>query len=299
MNAPTFNTPFSARAAARLGVSPPTELPFDIRAAHAAANVLFVLAAVLVLALGTLAIMRLPMFTLRSISVDGDLARNSVATLRANAIKHMAGNFFTISLARSKQAFESVPWVRSAVVRRVWPNRLAVTLEEHHAAAYWEQINGVSEKLNPAERSGNPTDELEPRLVNSVGEVFEANLGDVEDERLPTLEGPSGQAAAMLTMLRRLQSVFEPMQANIETLHLSERGSWAVTLEDGAQIELGRGAVDDVLARTQRFASTLVQVTSQYRVPLQYADLRYPQGYAVQLRGMSILPAASRPQPNQ
>ena len=36
-----------------------------------------------------------------------------------------------------RDSFETVPWVRRAVVRRVWPDRLAVRLEEHRAVALW------------------------------------------------------------------------------------------------------------------------------------------------------------------
>jgi len=50
------------------------------------------------------------------------------------------GNFFSINLQRARAAFESVPWVRRATVRRVWPDRLAVSLEEHRAAALWSGV---------------------------------------------------------------------------------------------------------------------------------------------------------------
>lgn len=280
----------------------PVELPFDVRAMNAGASVLFAVGAMLLLGLGLTALLRLPIFTLRVVTVDGDVSRNSAATIRANAITQLAGNFFSMNLARSQKAFEAVPWVRSAVVRRVWPNRLKVTLEEHHAAAYWEQIiDHAADKTAAAatgKRHASQRDELETRLVNTAGEVFDANLGDVEDDNLPTLQGPAGQSALMLDMLHRLQSAFDNVQNRIDTLHLSERGSWAVVLDDGAQIELGRGDADEVLARTQRFLSTLAQVTGQYRAPLESADLRYPQGYAVHLRGMSTLPAASHPHQN-
>ena len=120
------------------------------------------------------------MFPIRGIQLDGDLARNSVPTIRANAAPRLAGNFFSVDLQAGRAAFESVPWVRRAVVRRVWPDRLAVQLEEHRAAALWE---------------GAEADRNADRLVNAYGEVFEANVGDVEDERLPSLAGPEGSAA--------------------------------------------------------------------------------------------------------
>ena len=269
----------------------PQPLPADVRAMNAAAAALLLLAVLLLLGMGVAALLRLPAFTLRVVSVQGDVTRNSAATLRANAVSQLSGNFFSVNLAHAKTVFESVPWVRSAVVQRVWPNRLAVTLQEHRAVAYWEQIGAESRPAAP--RRGQPRDELTTHLVNTAGEVFDANLGDVEDENLPTLQGPEGGSAAMLDMFGRLRDVFEAGDRRIDTLRLSERGSWAVTLEDGAQIELGRGEPDEVLARTQRFLGTLAQITHQYQqAPLESADLRYPQGYAVHLKGMATVPAA-------
>ena len=43
-------------------------------------------------------------------------------------------------------------------------------------------------------------------LVNTFGEVFQANTGDVEDEPLPTLSGPPGTAPQMLRMWQQLSS---------------------------------------------------------------------------------------------
>lgn len=249
----------------------PVALPGDVRLMHSAANAVFVLAGVALCAAALLWIARLPAFAVRAIKIDGEVVRNSVSTIRANVVPKLAGNFFTMDLQKSRAAFESVPWVRHAVVRRIWPNRLAVTLEEHHAAALW------------AVEDGND------KLVNRQGEVFEANIGDVEDEALPRLNGPEGSASAMLTFWRRLQPVLAGLNAgDVDELHLSGRGSWRAELDDGAVVELGRGSDDEVIARAERFVRTLPQVGERYpQRPLEYADLRHPDGYAVRLKGVT------------
>jgi len=250
-------------------------IPGDVRLMHLTANALFVVAGLVLGAIALNRVVRLPVFSLRAIHVEGDVVRNSVSTIRANAAPKVAGNFFTTDLQSDKRAFESVPWVRQAVVRRIWPNRLAVRLEEHRPAAVW----------------GN--DSANDRLVNSYGEVFEANLGDVEDDSLPTLSGPEGSAGHMLAMLGQLRPVFERLDAHIEGLSLSGRGSWRVELDTGAEVELGRGTDEEVLARTGRFVGTVTQVTSRYQRPLDYADLRHNEGYAVRLKGITtVIPTA-------
>ena len=258
-----------------LGATQP--VPADVRLMNAVASSVYLLAALGALVAGVLWLMRSPLFPIRGIQLDGDLLRNNVPTIRANAAPRLAGNFFSVDLQQGRKAFESVPWVRRAVVRRVWPDRLAVRLEEHRAVALW----AVQGEL----------DSGADRLVNSFGEVFDANVGDVEDDSLPKLEGPEGSAAQMLSMVRRVQPALTRLDMEIERLHLSGRGSWRADLDSGASIELGRGTEDEIMARTERFVRTLAAGTAQWRAPLEYADLRHTDGYAVRLRGVSTTAA--------
>lgn len=252
-------------------------LPFDIRLMNGVASLLFVLVGVGLAATLVLWLVRSPWLTIRAIQLEGDLQRNSVATIRANTTPRLHGNFFSIDLDKARAAFESVPWVRQATLRRIWPNRLAVHLSEHKPAALWLG------------------DDRNPRLVNEQGEVFEANLGDVEEEDLPEFSGPEGSSAQMLALYRRLQPLFAAYQMEPVSLQLSGRGSWRLELDTGATVQLGRGTEDEVAARTERFLRTLGQVTGHFQRDLEHADLRHAEGYAVRLRGITttLAPAAA------
>ena len=118
---------------------------------------------------------RLPLFAIRGVVVSGDVSHYNAITLRANVIPRLEGTFFTVDLDQARAVFESMPWVRRASVSRDFPNRLRVRLQEHQAVAYWG-------------------DDGDPRLVNSYGEVFEANPGELERENLPRLQGQIGRA---------------------------------------------------------------------------------------------------------
>jgi cell division protein FtsQ len=249
-------------------------LPGDVRLMNATALLMAVIGALLLAGVLAVWAARQPVFSLHAIRVEGEVTRNSVATIRANAMPHLAGNFFSLDLAAARRAFESVPWVRQAVVQRIWPNRLAVRLEEHRAAALWA------------------TEEGEDKLVNSFGEVFDANPGDGEDDELPMLSGPDGSSARLLGLYKRLQPVVAPLQMGIAELDMSGRGSVSAELEGGAVIEIGRGSDDELVARLQRFVATLPQVIAQHQRPLVHADLRHNEGYAVRLKGVTTGAAA-------
>ncbi|MBX3658539.1 MAG: cell division protein FtsQ/DivIB [Ramlibacter sp.] len=247
--------------------------PFDVKLMNIAASAVFMLFGGLVLAAGVWWALRNPVFALAGISVTGDVTHNNAVTLRANVAPRLRGNFFTVDLAQTRAVFEAVPWVRRAVVHRVFPNRLMVVLQEHQAVAYWGE-------------------EGESRLVNSFGEVFDANTGDVEQDDLPRLAGPEGQAPAVLAMYQAVKPLLATLDLGLEELTLSGRGGWQAVLDTGATMELGRGTPQDVVPRVERFVRTLTQVTSKYgrrADAVESADLRHGDGYALRLRGVTTL----------
>ena len=248
----------------------PMVLPADIRFMNGMSvmfGVVFVLMALVILASW---LFRQPIFNLSGITVRGDMTHNNAITLRANVAPRLVGNFFTINLAQTRAVFESAPWVRKAVVHRQFPNRLSVVLQEHQAVAYWGADDNTL-------------------LVNSFGEVFEANQAEVESADLPQLAGPPGQTPLVLQAYRRLVTQFEKLDMQLERLELTRQGSWRARLDSGAELELGHGSVDDIDGRTQRFIATLNQVSSRYGRDLESADLRYSNGYALKLKGVSTL----------
>lgn len=247
--------------------------PLDVKLMNMTASVVLGACVLVVLAAGAWWVLRHPAFAIGRIVVQGELVHNNAVTLRANVAPQLVGNFFTINLGAAREAFEQVPWVRSAQVRRQYPRTLRVVLQEHHAAAHWGPESGTA-------------------MVNQEGEVFEANGGDAEQDDLPRLNGPEGDAARVLHMYGLLQPVFQPLDMDIEALELSGRGGWHVELDGGAVVQLGGGTAEEVVQRTQRFARTLTQVAAQHQRradALESADLRHSGGYAVRLRGVATV----------
>ena len=215
-------------------------------------------------------IVRQPAFDIRRIAVLGDMGHYNPVSLRAQVLPRLEGTFFSVDLASVQAAFEAVPWVRRAEVRREFPNRLKVTLEEHRAVAYW----GTDDEL---------------RLINHHGEVFDANTGEVEQDTLPRLNGPDEQGSEVLAMYHSLQPIFHNAKLPLDELELTPGGSWRAVLDTGAAIELGRGIPAEIVARAARFLQTIGKVTPQYgRQPsaLESADLRHENGYAIRLGGV-------------
>jgi cell division protein FtsQ len=270
----------AARRALRL------RLPLDVRLMDASAVAIAALLVLGVLGAAAWALLRTPALALRELKVEGDLQRTAPAAVQATAQQAVRGNFLGADLAAARQAFEDLPWVRHAVVRRVWPATLVVRIEEHQPVALWLRLEDGDAV------TANNTPE---RLVNRQGEVFEANLGEVGAELLPLLTGPEGRSAEMLAMFRRLQTVFGDGGMVVQSLHLSGRSSWRVETDGGATVELGRGSDDEVVERTRRFTSTVGEAWRQHfgGAALESADLRHGNGYALRLAGVQTTAAVA------
>jgi cell division protein FtsQ len=251
----------------------PLVLPMDVRLMQWTSLTLFVLAFLLCMASAIGWLFRHPAFSIQGITVKGNVTHSNVVTLRANVLPQLSGNFFTLNLLQARQAFEQIPWIRSAFVRREFPNRLSVTLDEFSPVAQWS-VEG------------------DGKFLSAEGTVFEVNADEVETESLPLLKGPESQAKTVLEMYQFLKPLLAKMDMRIDKLELSQRGSWSVHLESGSTLELGHGSQQEVGERLQIFFKTLTQVSSRYgrtATSLLSADLRYENGYALRLRGVSTV----------
>jgi len=166
-------------------MSEPAAPAMDIRLMNATTAALVGVFVLLGLVATTRWVARLPGFDIQGISVRGDVVHNNIPSMRANVLSQVSGTFFTVNLTAIREAYESMPWVRKAVVRREFPNRLRVELQEHQPVAYWGT-------------------EGDSRMLNSFGEVFDANIDEVEPNTLPRLAGPAGSGAQVWDMYQTL-----------------------------------------------------------------------------------------------
>ena len=245
----------------------------DIRLLNAVSSLLLALALLALLAAGLWWLAQRPMFALKVIRVDGvpavHLRRVNALTIRSTALPKIRGNLFTTNLDTVRVAFEAVPWVRKATVRREWPNALQVTIEEHQALGTWGD---------------------DGRLVSVKGDVFTANLDEAEEDGvLPKFSGPEGSAAEVVARYRALQQWLEPIQQAPAEVQLSKRYAWMVKLDSGVTVELGREQDATTLQqRVARLVSVYPQLVARLQDRLESIDMRYPNGLALKASGLKF-----------
>ena len=215
---------------------------------------------------------RQPAFALREVVVVKPLERASAAHLEAVVREELAGTFFTMDLTRAQRALAQVPWVRNVALRRQWPHRLEIEVDEHAPFARWNDA----------------------AMVNSRGEVFNAEWKD----DLPQFQGQDGRAAEMTAQFNAWTRRLAPLSLAVRTLRLSARGSWhidAIGPQGPLAIELGRDDADARLARFVAAQPRTLGALAKAGTRVEYVDLRYRNGFAArvpQFREKAVKPAA-------
>lgn len=219
---------------------------------NALANALYGLAAVLAFYGVLIVVIQLPIFPLREVEVTGGVTRITRDQVQAIVTEQLKGNFFTLDLDATRTAFQKLPWVRRATLRRHWPDRLEVDVEEHVVLARWR----------------------DSALVNTYGEVFEAATSEI----LPVFIAPEGTAAEVAQRYEAFRVSLEPLGKRPVQVLVSARRAWQLRLDDGEVLELGRSQMEERLRRfVSAYGRTLAQLPNRpYRV-----DLRYSNGFAV------------------
>ena len=205
-----------------------------------------------------------PVFAMREIRVGGATAHITLEQVEAIARRDLHGTFFTLDLERLRGSFEKLPWVRKVEIRRSWPDRIDVAVEEHRPLARWGNV----------------------ALVNRQGEVFEAAY----DAELPVFVGPAGTSREIALQYERLLGEFSVIGREPVHVQLSQRRAWRVRLDDGMTLEIGREQVESRLAR---FLSSYGRTLAPLNRRIDYVDLRYANGFAARIPELAaVAPAA-------
>lgn len=212
-------------------------------------------------------VVRQPVFAWREVVVTSRPERVRPADIEAVVREELVGNFFTMQLDRTRAALGRVPWIRKVGLRRQWPHRLEIDIEEHVPLARWNDQG----------------------LVNTEGEVFAAEF----DGDLPSFVGPEGRAPEVLSRYREWGSVLAPLGLALRGVEMSARGGWRLMAMRGSvplTIELGR---DDVPGRLDRFVAAhgrTIGFLARNGTQVDHVDLRYRNGFAARVPGFKEKP---------
>ncbi|CAA0083108.1 Cell division protein FtsQ [Zhongshania aliphaticivorans] len=198
---------------------------------------------------------------LESIPVDrvvfaGDFRHVSREVLIDRVTSHLAVGYIGLDLEGIQSELEQEPWVYRAIVERVWPRELKITIVEETPIAVW----------------GNGG------LLNHRGKIFLPTKPLSEGANLPLLSGPEGGAIEIMRQYRLMSQLLGDENLILQRLRMNDRGAWTATLNGGTVLVLGR---QEPLEKLRRFMWVYKQQLAANFDQVKKVDTRYINGLAV------------------
>ena len=148
-------------------------------------------------------------------------------------------SLFKLDPNERKRRIDDLPWVRSAAVRRIWPNHVAVEITERAPVAFVEVPTGVTGSME------NPI-AYKPMLIDDEGGIL--GVKSRQALALPLLKGvrindPKPRREARVRLLIRLLDELAPYRGRIPEVDLSAAPNVAIAYEiQGVTVELLLGS---------------------------------------------------------
>ena len=172
-----------------------------------------------------------------------------------------------------QQEIMQFPWIKQASVRKQWPDRLIVSIEEYKPAFYWNDLF----------------------LLDNYGNIFNVPLDRFVERQLPKLYGPEGKEKAIVKIYYKFNDLSKKLASSGLTLQIKstvtdERNAWQLTIKqciagfcpENQEMKLILGS-ENIEQRYQQFIKLLPEI--QVRIPkderITVADLRYESGISV------------------
>jgi len=187
--------------------------------------------------------------------IEGELLRVTENDVQAAVFNFINRSMVSVDLDQVKAALEGNAWIKSASLRRKWPNTLIVDVTEEVPIARWG----------------------DSQLLNQDGNIFSPPVVDLQ-LNLAKLSGPPGSEKRVMEQYQVFNQLLYPKNIRIASLDLNTRGAWTVKLING--VTLSVGSISPVM-RVRRFARIYDTVFAAHMADIERFDLRYEDGIAV------------------
>ncbi len=205
-------------------------------------------------------------FPIENIQLQGNVLITRSGDIREALSDLNNKSFFSANLDEVAAKIEALPWINSAVIKRVWPNQLSIYIEEHQAVYRWGEDELVDVYGN--------------RFFNTVPQLF---------ARLPKIGGVAGHESEVIYAYQQLVSALgnRAERLGIKDFILNKYLSWELHLDSGLVVKFGR---DNYQKRLKRFVMAYQSGKLPKLDELETLDFRYNKGFAVKWKA-EFLPA--------
>lgn len=194
------------------------------------------------------------MLPIRSIQLGGSFENLDQAEVEQALQQYLGQGFFSLDIHQLQQLLHQKSWTESVSVRRIWPDKLRVTITEKQPVARWD----------------------EGHLLSDTASVYPADTSSFA--HLPIVHAASHRPQWALHRFYALQTRFDSVDERLLALRVDSRGALDVELTDGLEIKLGRQDID---RKIDRLVGIYLEQILPRREQIRRLDLRYSNGFAV------------------
>ena len=211
-------------------------------------------------------LLRSPKFAIGIKEIQGlrHLSESQVL-LKLKEIEEQNRSLFALDLDGLRKSVELLPWVKTATVRRVWPDRLMIQVTERVPIAF-ARIDDSTQ------------------LVDEDGVLLESKSEGLSNFDFPVLTGlESGFETELLgrnrkridlyrRLIRQLDENHAGLSRDLSEVHLQDAGSVSIVLnDDTVLVHIG---ADHFQERFRRYIAMSREIKQKYRL-LESVDLRF------------------------
>lgn len=201
-------------------------------------------------------------FAVQAVTIEGEFHNEQAHEIERTLLPHVKGDFFTADLVNARRALLELSWIREVSLKRRWPNRIIVKIEEQVPVAVWN----------------------ETRFLNDGAGVFTHRYID-QGQLLPRLSGPPGTEREVLAQSVLWSDWLRQAGLHLAGVRLDERRSWILVTRDGITVNLGKEKIE---ARLQRFLRAFPKYLKSRLTEVSTVDLRYSNGFAVSWKNPAV-----------
>jgi len=169
-------------------------------------------------------------FVVDHVDVVGE-GRISEAEVRARLGVQPGDYLFDMDIETAQARVQSLSWVDTAVIRRLWPNRVVVHINERRPFALWQN----NEIINVVDNSG---------FV-----ITDANLPDFSTLPLVVGAGAAEHANSILSEIRMSRT----LSTQVSSIAFVGQRRWDLVLTDGTRVLLPATGAGEAISRLDTY----------------------------------------------
>jgi len=223
-------------------------------------------------------------FPFKKVELVNSLKNQESSELQQIAAKALNGGFFSLDVdAFRAELLTTLPWVKSVSVRKIWPDKLLVEISEYKPIVRWHSVGALIKAENRYQ------------LLSQDGVIFEPMLTAAQKVKFDKMALFSGPIMAVKKVLEKCLIMNESVKLlglEIKQCGMNKRRTWALSLKPKSllatdlnkkntiamNIKLGK---ENIMQQLERFVQVFSGKLKQYLSSVEYADLRYSNGFSI------------------